>query len=302
MEKLLITGGSGLLGSNIAKIGTSRFKIMATYHTHPVDIEGVRCVKADLRKKEDLEILRDFAPKAIIHCAALTNIDVCEDDPDAAYSHNVIASKHMAEVARDIGAYLIHISTDNVFDGEKGNYKETDATNPLNVYGRTKLEAEKEVLSADPSACIVRTNIFGWNKLNKLSLAEWMIATLEQSKELPGFTDAVFSSILVNDLAEILFELFEKQPAGIVHIGSRDFCTKYEFAQKIADLYGFNKDLIKPVSSQDVGLRAPRARNLSLDVSKIRSMLSFPLPDIQGGLQRMKELRNAHYVTGLKNG
>jgi dTDP-4-dehydrorhamnose reductase len=302
MKKILITGGSGLLGSNIAKLAVSRFDVFATYNTHVVSLKGVNFLQADLRRNESIDVIRKIAPDIIIHTAALTNLDVCEENPDDAYAHNVLASRNVAQAAKESGAYLIHISTDCVFDGEKGSYAEGDATNPLSVYAKTKLQAEQEVLSADPSACVVRTNIFGWNKLDKLSLAEWMIATLKQEKELLGFRDVVFSPILVNDLIPLLFKLYEKKYAGILHVGAQDTCSKLEFACMIADLFGFDRKNIKSVSYRDVALKAPRAKNLSLDISKARIVLSCSLPDIRSGLKRMKQLQDAQYIDELKNG
>lgn len=302
MNKILITGGSGLLGSNIAQLAVSRFDVYATYNTHEVGLKDVHFFQADLTQKEDVNKIRKIRPDAIIHCAALTNIDFCEENPSVAHAHNVLASSYLAEVAKEIRAHMIYISTDCVFDGENGNYREDDVTNPINVYGKTKLEAEQKVLSIYPSSCVVRTNIFGWNKLNKFSLAEWMIDKLAQGKELPGFKDVTFSPILVNDLAEILFTLYEKKYAGVLHAGAADACSKLEFAYMIADIFGYVRTNIKPVNHCDVGLKAPRGKNLSLNGSKAQTVLSQELPDIRMGLQRMKQLQGSQYVDGLKNG
>ncbi|GAJ11079.1 unnamed protein product, partial [marine sediment metagenome] len=117
---------------------------------------------------------------------------------------NAIASTFIARQAEQTGAHLIHISTDSVFDGTRGNYNEKDIPNPVNVYAKTKLEAEQKVMSILPAACIVRTVIYGWNYQNKFSLAEWIIHKLSHREKLRAFKDVLFSPILVNDLAEIL--------------------------------------------------------------------------------------------------
>ena len=163
MKRLLITGGSGLLGSNIAKLATSKFDVHATYNENEVNMKNVHFFGIDLTRKEQLAKIEKIKPDFIIHCAALTDVDDCEGNPDKAYNQNVLTSINVASIARKIGAYLIHISTDSVFDGTKGNYKEDDTPNPINVYGKTKLEAEQKVTSIQPDSCIVRTNIYGWN-------------------------------------------------------------------------------------------------------------------------------------------
>lgn len=301
MEKILITGGSGLLGSNIAKLAAPRFETTVTYYKNRINLPGVAFIAVDLTLKGDVDKICEIKPGLIIHTAALTNIDYCEENPKEAYNHNVLASRNIAEAAKRSGAYLIHISTDCVFDGESGNYKEEDKTNPINVYGKTKLEAEQSVLSVYPGSCVVRTNIFGWNALNKLSLAEWMLNKLETGKELPGFKDVRFSPILVNDLAEALFELYQKKYEGIIHAASSEACSKLEFARMIAEVFGCDAKCIKPVSCCDVGLRAPRGRDMSLDTSRASSVLGRELPDIRGSLERMKQLRSKQYVDGARN-
>lgn len=296
MKKILITGGSGLLGSNVAKFAVSGFDVYATYHKNRISLKDVNCIAIDLSQKENLERISEINPDLIVHCAALTNIDFCEENPQEAYTHNVLSSCNMAELAKKTGAYLIHISTDCVFDGRAGNYKEDDRENPVNIYGKTKLEAEQKVLSISPESCVVRTNIYGWNELNKMSLAEWMIHKFETNSELPGFKDVWFSPIFVNDLIDVLFQLFENKYPGIIHIASREAITKLAFAQTIAEIFDYDPKVIKPVSFRDAGLRAPRGQNMSLNVMKAQDLFKKQLPDIRGGLERMKKVRNQQWV------
>ncbi|VAW48809.1 dTDP-4-dehydrorhamnose reductase [hydrothermal vent metagenome] len=302
MDKILITGGSGLLGSNIAKLAGSQFEVYATYFHNKVFLKDVNFLGIDLTDKEALKQVREIKPNFIIHSAAATNIDYCEENPQEAHRHNVLASRYMAEMAKEIGAYFIYISTDCVFDGKKGNYTEEDKVGPINIYGETKLEGERQVLDLYSSSCIVRTNIYGWNKLNKFSLAEWMIAKLSQGNELPGFRDVLFSPILVNDLTKILFKLYEKKYPGILHVGAKELCSKLDFAYKIAEVFSFDKNYIKSVDYKDIGLKAPRGQNMSFNISKAQEVLSEELPDIRSGLKKMKQLQEEKYVDELKNG
>ena len=302
MNKILITGGSGLLGSNIAKLAASEFDVHATYNKNKVRIKDVHFFQLDLTKKEQLVKIEQIRPDFIIHCAAITNVDYCEDHPNEAYNQNVLTSINIAEIAKKIRAYLIHISTDSVFDGEKGDYKEDDTPNPINIYGKTKLKAEQNVLSTHAHSCVVRTNIYGWNKRDKFSLAEWMLNKLTNNEELPALKDVYFSPILVNDLAEVLFKLQERKYAGIIHIAGSEICSKLDFAYMVAEVFDLDKSLIKPVSIHELGLKAPRGKNTSLNVSKAEKILKEHLPKAKDGLVKMKKLHEEGYVEELKYG
>lgn len=300
--RILITGGSGLLGGNIVAMAISKFDdVFATYNKNPVGMEGAHFIQVDLTKEEQLEEIVRINPDLIIHCAALANLDYCEDYPGEAYNHNTLASVYVAEAAEEIGAYLVHISTDGVFDGVEGNYKEDDTPRPINVYGKTKLKAERKVLSICHESCIVRTNIYGWNKRDKLSLAEWMLNKLVNKEELFGFEDVSFSPILVNDLTEVLFKLYEMQYRGIIHIAGGESCSKLDFAYMIAEVFAQDKGLIKATSIDKLGLRSPRGKDLSLNVSKAETILKDPLPTVIDGLVKMRELNEGGYVKTLKN-
>lgn len=298
---ILITGGSGLLGGNIAAMAIRKsWNVVATYNKNPVRMEGVRFIQIDLTKKEQLKRIARIGPDVIVHCAALTNVDYCEDHFDEAYSHNTLVSASVAEVADEVGAYLVHISTDSVFDGVKGSYKEDDTPRPVNVYGKTKLEAERQVLSLCPHSCVVRTNIYGWNKRAKLSLAEWMLNKLQDKEELSGFKDVIASPILVNDLIRYLFKLYALRYEGIIHIAGSEPCTKLDFAYMVAEVFAQDKGLIRSTSIDEMELKAPRGKDLSLNVSKAETIFKETLPNVQEGLTRMRELRDSGYVAELK--
>jgi dTDP-4-dehydrorhamnose reductase len=300
MERIVITGGSGLAGANIAKTLVSKFDVYAFYNTNKVEMKGVDFRQVDLSREDELLIINELRPSVIIHCAAFANLDGCEQDPDRAYRDNVVASVNIAQTALKVGAYLIHISTDSVFDGERGGYKETDTANPINVYGRTKLQAEKEVLGICPDFAVVRTNFYGWNKRDKLSMAEWMLDKLENRQKLTGFKDVYFSPLLVNDLAETLEELYERRYAGIIHIAGGETCSKLEFAHLMAKVFGLEENLIEPISVEDLNFPARRGKNISLNVSKAQGLLGTPLGGAEEGLKKMKYLRESGYVEELK--
>ena len=247
-----------------------------------------------------MSLLASFSPTWIVHCAALTNVDWCEDHPQETQHVNVSMSRNLAGAAQHVGAHLVYVSTDSVFDGTSGNYSETQTPSPRNAYGQSKLAGEHAVQEAGSDHLIVRTNIYGWNLQDKQSLAEWILHRLEAEEPVPGFFDVHFTPILVNDLSEIVLDMMEHKMQGVYHVVGAQTCSKYEFALQIAEMFGLDKSLISPVSLMESVLRAPRPKNTSLRTEKIRQELSRAMPDISSGLRRFKRLRDSGFVRTLK--
>lgn len=303
MTKLFVTGGSGLLGSNIIKTASERFYVYSSYHKNKVNFKNCKCSlsKIDITNRSQLKVINDINPKLIVHCAALTSVDNCENDPENAYLQNVVSTENIVNIAEKNESFLIHISTDAVFDGKKGNYSEEDKAYPINVYGNTKLEAEKIVKKSNIDYCIVRTNIYGWNKLNKFSLAEWMINKLENKIKLNAFYDVKITPILVNNLARALLEIFESNICDTLHISGSESCSKFEFAETIADIFHLERSLINKISVDEIELPAKRGKNLSLNIEKAQSLLNTKLLNVKDGLREMKKLKDDGYIKELKD-
>jgi dTDP-4-dehydrorhamnose reductase len=294
MRRLLITGASGLLGANLVLDAAERYETTAVAHAHRIEWTGVRCYQADLAEPGAAdEVLSRSRPEAVIHCAAATDVDGCESDPAAADRLNRAMAAHVAEAAAHVGARLAHVSTDAVFDGETGGYREGDPTNPINAYGRSKLEGERAVREACPEALIIRTNIFGWNAQAKRSLAEWFLDHLEARRRCPGFADIWVSSILVSDLGQLIFRMLEGGLRGVYHVGGADCVSKYEFGVRIAATFRLDAGLIDPVEADSARLRAPRPRRLCLSGAKIERDLGIRLPGLRDGLERFRVEREA---------
>ena len=290
------------MGSNLAlHLKESGRKFLALCRNFPLGIPGVNSLAIDLRDREQVRsLMKRFRPSWIIHCAALTNVDWCEMNPTESYEMNGQVTRELARWAKQVGAGLLYISTDSVFDGQKGNYSEEDEPVPLNVYASSKLAGERAVQEEGVLSLIVRTNIYGWNIQNKQSLAEWILATLESGQPIPGFSDAFFTPILVNHLSEILLEMIDRQLTGLYHVAGSQACSKYEFALELADLFNSNKNLIKTTSLEDSSLKAPRPRNTSLRTTKVSETIGRPMPDLRAGIQRFKAIRDERKLMALK--
>ena len=174
-------------------------------------------VPLDIRDKQEvMSVISGIKPAVVIHTAAVVNVDYCEEHPEEAWDTNVNGTENVALAAKEAGARLIYISTDSVFDGEKGMYVETDTPHPVNTYGRSKLEGEGKVQQWMPDALIVRTAFYGWspNQSNRPSLSEWVVTNLRQGKILNMFTDVFFSPIFTSNLSAVITELYDKDVSG----------------------------------------------------------------------------------------
>lgn len=279
-KKIIITGISGLLGNNLAYYFKDRFDVLGLYLTHPVVIAGIKTQKADISSASDLKnIVNDFNPDIVIHSASLTNVDFCETNRELTKLVNVEGTRLVAESIKNEKAKLVYISSDSVYDGGRGCFQETDLINPQNYYGQTKYEGELEVAKRK-NHLIFRTNIFGWNIIQKFSIAEWIINELTNKRQIRGFSDALFSSIYNFEFARILEMALEFDLLGVFNCASRNSMSKYEFALKIADVFDLDKSLIQPISIDDFSFQAKRGKNLTMNVGKLEKALSCKLPAI----------------------
>lgn len=299
--KILVTGAGGLLGLNLSLELSKTHQVIGTDRKLLHLPGNGTSLQADMLVDNALPALLDQTePDAVIHCAALANVDACESDP--AFSHQINAELpgNLATECARRGVKLIHISTDAVFDGESGGYSEDDPTNPLSVYARDKLDGERLVFEAYPGAVVTRVNLFGWSASGDRSLAEFFYYNLAAGNPLKGFTDVTFCPILVNDLAGVFADIFAKDLSGLYHLVSPVGMTKHAFGAAIAEKFGYDPARIEPVRVADFGLKAARSPNLTLDVSKLTNALGRTLPDTPSGLERFYQLYQAGHPQKLR--
>ena len=289
MTRLLVTGASGMLGANLALLAqnmgyevlgwtNSRPLVNAPFATRPVDF----CDQQALA-----QAFEDAQADALINCAAQANVDAAEKHPEHAFRVNADAAGELALLARIAEIPMIHISTDAVFDGTQGNYRETDAPNPLNTYAKSKLAGEQAVAEANPAAAIARVVFYGWSLTGTRSLAEFFHNNLTVGKPVNGFTDMFFSPLYVGHLAKVLLEMLEKGLGGIYHVYAPESLSKFDFGVRLAQEFGLDASLIRPISALDSDLLARRSLNLGMNTDKLQAVLGKPLPSQAEGLRAL---------------
>ena len=287
MTRLLIIG-SGLLGNCFAEMAVNTFVTFATYNEHSLDLKGCKSYYLNITNKADVTTLvQKLKPDYIIHTAALTDVDHCERDKRLAWNINVEGTRHISEISRKISAKLIYISTDYVFDGHGGMYKENDSTNPIDYYGATKLGGENLVKDLKDYIIVRPSVLYGWNPV-KLNFVTWVIQGLKKENAINVVNDQFNSPTLADNLVELILELIEKEENGIFHASGSERISRLDFAIRIAEIFGLNEDLIKPITSDQLNWTAKRPMDSSLDVSKI-SRIAKPL-DVEDSLIRMRDL------------
>ncbi len=281
MKRILVTGASGLLGLNFCNFYYKKFDILGVANKTKLSDPPFRMVYRDFLNESPEELLEDYRPDTIIHCAAMANLEQCEKNSEEACLINGIFPGKLASAAVKKGIKLVHISTDAVFDGDDCGalgYRETDNPNPLSKYAETKLLGEENVLNSDPNALVCRVNFYGWSMGGKRSLAEFFCNNLAAENPVKGFCDVYFNSLYVRNLAKLLDEMIGLDAKGLYHVFSSESQSKYEFGVSIAEKFGYDPKLISPVSWKDGGLSARRSPNLIMNTEKLRSFLGHDLP------------------------
>ncbi|MGC8558778.1 MAG: SDR family oxidoreductase [Nitrososphaeria archaeon] len=270
--KTLIFGGSGQLGSQLLK-----FFPDAIYTYRDKTGGGIKVDFSSYIQIEDI-ILKSM-PEVVINTVAVTDVDLCERDREYAYSVNAEAVKHIARATRAIKAYLVHISTDYVFDGSKGLYSELDIPNPINYYGLTKLLGEAYALSYDYSLVIRTSGVF----LNK-GFPSFVVKQLKEGKTVNAFK-GFYSPISAFKLAESIAELVKMRETGILNVAG-DRVSRYEFAMKIAEIYNLPKNIQE---NDAINWIAKRPYDSSLDISKAKTLLTNDFSNTEENIKYLSQ-------------
>jgi dTDP-4-dehydrorhamnose reductase len=284
--KVLVVGGTGLVGNALVRQWRSRGADVAaaTYHCHASS--GFH--QLDMQSAEDVErLIERYRPTIVAVPAANPYVDYCEQHPDETRRVNVDGTLNVARTCQAMGTPMIFYSSDYVFDGVKGVYKEEDATSPINEYGRQKAEAERGVLAANPKNLVIRTSgAYGWQWEPKNFVLQ-IQKNLTDGRQMKVAEDIRYNPTYVENLAEITAELVEIGASGIFHVVGADEIARYQFALRVAEAFGLNSRLIIPTPSRELGSLTPRPEESSLNTEKVRRTISIQPIGVDEGLRRM---------------
>ncbi|AMQ01834.1 dTDP-4-dehydrorhamnose reductase [Pedobacter cryoconitis] len=296
MKTVLVTGSNGLLGQKITSAilsgkqfnlvatskGKNRFKITQGYAYAEMDILDPVNVR---------EVLGRYKPDAIIHTAALTNVDKCETEKELAYALNVEAVKTLITICEEYTIQLVHLSTDFIFDGLNGPYLESDTPNPLSYYGKTKLEAEELIKKASCKWAILRTIIvYGIiSDESRSNIVLWAKGALEKGTPINVVNDQWRMPTLAEDLADACLLVVEKDAHGIFNISGKDMMGISELVFKVADFWNLNKELITEISAASLNQSAPRPVKTGFILDKAIHELGYAPRSFEQGLVLLDE-------------
>ncbi len=280
--KILITGSNGLLGQKIVKHCLQKnIQFLATSkgENRNPDCPNTNYFPMDITNKLEINpVFEAFYPTHVIHTAAITNVDYCELNKEECDEVNVQATKYLFDAAQRHEAYFTLLSTDFVFDGEKGDYLETDEVNPLSYYAESKLKAENLLLHSEYKKwAIARTIIvFGQaHNMSRSNLVLWVYDSLKANKEINVVTDQIRTPTWADDLALGCIALSENNAFGIYHLSGKDKVSMYDFALLVADFFHLNKALIKATTSDTLNQPAKRPPHTGFDISKAKKDLNY---------------------------
>ena len=284
-KKILIIGASGLVGSTVANYASKNYDLHLVNNKTDFSLQNFPGSRIDLIKNRSgiLELIKDYRPDFVVHAVAYPSVDFCESNKQMADVLHVKITDDIAKPCSNIGSRIIYFSTDAVFDGKLSRkYTENDLPNPINHYGKTKLNAEKILLENETNIVLRTTVIYGWH--DKSRFTNWVLNSIKNSQEVPAFTDQFNTPTLVDDIAKAILQIFSKDKFGLFNAVGATCLSRYQFASKLADMFNLDKNLIIPTSSVGKKQIAPRPPNGCLDNSKIVNDIGFKFSDIDTGI------------------
>ncbi|MEO1622743.1 MAG: NAD(P)-dependent oxidoreductase [Cyanobacteria bacterium J06632_3] len=287
-QKLLVTGASGFLGWNLCQIASKDWDVYGVYHTRQIAIPNTTLVKADLTNDQDRQSLfQTYRPDAVIHLAAESSPNRCQEQPEFSHSINVIAAREMARQCAHANIPFVFASSDQVFDGRHSPYREDDPPSPVNLYGEQKAQAEAEVLSCHPKAAVCRMPLmFGAVPPTASTFLQGFIKTLRDGGELKLFVDEFRTPVSGTTAAKGLLLALEKVQ-GYLHLGGKERISRYEFGRLMVEIFELPAAGLIPSYQKDVTMSAPRPSDVSFDSSKAFA-LGYAPPSIQKELEALR--------------
>jgi dTDP-4-dehydrorhamnose reductase len=294
MKRILICGANGLLGQRLSLMLSTQndYEVLNTSveRSYVYDNKLFDYNQLDVTNRSDVKsLLSSFQPNVILNAAAATNVDWCESNREEAWKINVTAVENLAEASRKVGAQLIHVSTDYIFDGKNGPYDETAKPNPLGYYGKTKLASENAIRSAEIQHTIVRTLVLYGSGIGvKANFVLWIVQNLKAGNQITVVDDQFGNPTFVGDLALAMIKAFELKREGIFHVGGSDQLNRYDFALRIAEIFNLDASLIKRIKTSELVQASPRPMISGFITLKAETQLGMHFLSVKEGLTLLK--------------
>lgn len=287
--KILITGANGLLGQKLVQLlSNQRVSFLATSQgPSRIQTADISYLPLDVKERgQVLKVVKEYAPKVIIHTAAMTQVDQCETDRERCWQLNVMAVAHLIEASEIVNAHLVHLSSDFIFDGLSGPYKEDDEPNPVNFYGQSKWAAEKLLYECNIKWSIARTIlVYGATPgVSRSNIMLWVKRHLESGKPIQVVDDQVRTPTLVEDLAFGCYQIAMRSAYGIYHISGADLLTPYNIARITARYFSLDASLINKTNSKNFKQPAKRPLKTGFIIEKARQDLGYQPHSFEAGL------------------
>lgn len=273
MKKFLITGASGNIGLQLVHdLQEKSYEVFPSYYSNETSFKN--SFYLDLKNEEEIKnIFSQIKPDVVFHLGALTNVDFCESNQNEALSVNSNATKIISELSERYSSFLVYVSTDYVFDGIKGLFNEQDHVNPINYYGKSKLEGERIIQNMKTKWCIARTSTPFGNFNSKKTFPSWIIKELRDNHRLNILEDQFTSPTYIPNLSKMLIEISEREINQIIHTSGASRISRYDFAIQISKKFDLDETLINPTTMENMDWLALRPKDSSLDVSLATSLL-----------------------------
>ncbi|WP_416867472.1 MAG: SDR family oxidoreductase [Imperialibacter sp.] len=291
---ILITGANGLLGQKLVVVLKEKGEdFLATGRGGSrIPLEGIRYQSMDITNAaETLKVITAEKPEVVIHTAAMTNVDQCETDKEGCWLQNVTAVENIVKACEASGAFLLHLSTDFIFDGEDGPYDEEAKANPVSYYGDSKLAAEKAVMAGKIDWAMARTVlVYGIAfDMSRSNIILWVKKSLEEGKTINVVNDQWRTPTLAEDLAMGCFLIAKKKAKGIFNISGKDFMNPYQMAIATADYFGLDKSLINETDGSKFSQPAKRPPKTGFVLDKAKEVLGYDPHSFEEGIAVLAE-------------
>ena len=295
MKRILITGSNGLLGQKVAELlsRSTNYNLLLTSKQEQSVFadETLPYRQLDVSDKHEVrKVVDEIEPDIIVNTAAMTNVDKCETERDAAWHANVVTVENLVYSAKLVGAHLIHFSTDYVFDGKSGPYDELARPNPLGYYGRTKLASENVLKTSGIPHTIVRTMIlYGIGFGVKMNFALWVLRELSEGRAVRVVDDQFGNPTLADDLAYAVIKIIELERTGLYHIAGTEIASRHEFARMLAEVFEFDQRMVVPIKTSSLKQPAPRPLKSGFITLKAATDLGIKTSDMRHGLTVLRQ-------------